>query len=168
MPGKRGMSQLRVGEQRTIWDLGRDDAKGPGGVQEKTAALAIDPGKTNGWAIWTPRIGYNVGQCLPEDVWALLGLAIEHNASAIVYEQFDYRTGQVHADLTPVEVIGVIKEWHRQHCHQWTGNLVRQRPLEAKFFFTDKRLKERGLWEPGKPHSMDALRHLLTFQRSYV
>lgn len=166
MSSKGSMPQLRVGEQRALRGLGRDDAQGTTGVPPKATAIAIDPGGTNGWAIWTPRIGYNVGQCKPEEIWGLLGLAVEHDVDAIVYEGFKYFGDQVHVDLTPVEVIGVIKEWCRQN--KWAGRLVAQRPVDVKFFFHDGRIKERGLWVPGKRHSMDALRHLLHFQRAFV
>lgn len=166
MPGKRSMSGISYGEQGVFRDLGRDDDEGTSKAIEKSQALAIDPGKTTGWAAWTRSTGYVVGEVATDEVWPLLddlGLSV-HN---IVYERFDYRTGQPYADLTPVEVIGVIKEWYRQHRLIWIGKLIKQRPID-KFFFTNERIKERKLWTPGKPHAMDALRHLLYFQKKFV
>lgn len=82
----------------------------------------------------------------------------------MVYESFQFRSGLPKAVLTPVEVIGVVKEWARQK--DWA--LVSQTPAEGKFFFTDDRLKAMQLWKPGKPHAMDALRHLLYFRKEFV
>jgi hypothetical protein len=75
----------------------------------------------------------------------------------IVYETFDLWT--VAADLTPVELIALMKwEWRN-----W-ANLVQQNPSERSVI-TDKRLKDWGLWYPGRKDVNAAMKHLLVWIR---
>lgn len=85
----------------------------------------------------------------------------------LVVERFDYRQGQAKAVLTGVEVIGIIKEWCRQ---KGRGGPTMQQGAQAKHYFTDPRLREAGLWKPGKryTHAMDALRHLLYYRKDWL
>lgn len=49
-----------------------------------------------------------------------------------------------------------------------TGNAlvkISQTPAMAKQTGTNERLKEAGLWFPGSPHALDAMRHLFTYVR---
>lgn len=130
--------------------------------------VALDPGTTTGVACHltsTPLEDGLITQLQQDGVWDFL--KARHNrhgpAMVIVYESFAYRR-LPKAVLTPVEVIGIIKEFGRQY----KVRLVAQTPAQGKFYWTDDKLKARGLWTPGKKHAMDALRHLLTYEKVYV
>lgn len=121
--------------------------------------LWLDPGKTTGWARFSSRdsLPWKWGQVRQEHVWPLLETwSLYKEDLHIGYESFKLRYGR-YPDLSPVEVIGVIKEWARQkHIPIST-----QSPSEVMGFWTNERLKGMGLYQPGKPHAMDAMRHLL-------
>ena len=114
--------------------------------------LAFDPGGTTGWACSQNQHG----QLEPWEVWTFLTY---HRPLHLVVESF-LRAVSPNRDLTPVKVIGVIEEWARQNEIPITF----QTPSQAKHFFTDERLKERGVYYKGEQHARDAARHLLYFQ----
>lgn len=66
--------------------------------------------------------------------------------------------------LSPVRLTSIIR------FNLWQlGSLdtvVMQQPSSAKTSVTDKRLKDWGLWMPGKPHANDAMRHLVLALRT--
>lgn len=124
--------------------------------------ICLDPGLTTGYVIEHPLGSMAHGQCKPDAVWDLLDSVNPpfHNL-IIVYESFQYRRQQLNAVLTPVEVIGVIKEYHRQHI---STDLYDQTPAQAKHYWTDERLVKLGLWFKGQQHARDAARHLLYYK----
>lgn len=91
----------------------------------------------------------------PEHVWRTLD---NMKADAIVMERF-IAYPRPKMDLTPVEVIGVIKEW----CRQRDASLIQQTASQVKAFYTDDRLKNEGRFEKGMPHANDAMRHLMYY-----
>ncbi len=125
--------------------------------------LALDPGKTTGWASYSPEdAAYLRGEVQPDEIWKLLEdthATINETITKLIVERFVHRS-KFKVDLTPVEVIGVVKEWARQT----ETMIIWQQPSQAKHFFTNDRLKERGVYLAGKPHANDALRHLLYYQ----
>lgn len=128
--------------------------------------LTLDPGGTTGWAAWRPvTCKYNVGQLPPDKIWGMLEQAkhVYELEGPIIFESFHHRQGLPRADYTPVEVIGVVKEWARQN--EW--QIVTQTP-SMKQYFTDDVLKKANLWTAGKPHAMDALRHLLYYRGAFT
>lgn len=122
--------------------------------------LALDPGGTTGHASYFPEEdpAFVVGQVQPDQLWEFLQLSLQFKMKLIICESFNYRP-KAWADLTPVECIGVIKEFAR-HTEIPT---IFQTPEQGKHFFTDDRLKERKLYRKKMPHANDALRHLLYF-----
>jgi hypothetical protein len=56
-----------------------------------------------------------------------------------------------------MEVIGVLKFLARRSSAQ----LQMQTPAAAKRFCSDAQLRKIGLWQPGKDHARDAIRHLI-------
>lgn len=119
--------------------------------------LAFDPGKTTGWAALDEKVeltsGIRTGQIPAEMAWDMMH---ETMPRLIVCETFTHRmVGNV--DYTPAEVIGVVKLYSRLELTP----VLWQSPAQAKHFFTNDRLKERGFYVPAQPHGMDALRHLL-------
>lgn len=129
--------------------------------------LTFDPGGTTGWACFRPVTNkYNTGQASPDKIWSILEQAkhVYDLEGPIIFERFDFRQGMPKIDFRPIKVIGVIEEWTRQN--DWP--LVLQSPAEGKSYFTDNVLKNSNLWIPGKPHAMDALRHLLYFRQAFT
>jgi hypothetical protein len=130
-----------------------------------TFILALDPGKTVGWARFEKpnnRDGYKSGEVSSDRLWVLLEsikLKAPLKELVLIVEQFTLRR-LPKIDLSAVEAIGVIKEWCRQNNYtqvRW------QTPAQAKHFWTDSRLKKFKVYRPGKPHAMDAMRHLMYF-----
>lgn len=118
--------------------------------------IAFDPGYTTGVAFYDSKeivleevVGHDV-------IWDMLN---ELNPDAIVYEKFFYQRRDK-VDLTPVEIIGVIKLF----ASIIDVTCVGQSAQQAKRFWTDSKIKKLDLWAPGHPHAMDALRHLLYFR----
>jgi hypothetical protein len=130
---------------------------------DSSLIVALDPGKITGWALWEHG-EYSVGQLEQHEVWDWLDKGFRFTDVLVVYEEFRVREDTNRADLTGVEVIGVIKEWERQRGIK----LKDQHSSQAKHYFTDKRLKDAGLWVKGKPHAMDALRHLCYFRKDML
>lgn len=134
----------------------------------------FDPGVTVGWASFqkpNDRDGYQSGQFDHETQWSQLDmihnyrLGLTHTSSGIDllgYEEFQYRNGLSRADLTPVENIGVIKEWAKQN-KVTTYSQVPGQAVGKNAFFNDERLKVLGLHKPGMKHANDAMRHLLYY-----
>jgi hypothetical protein len=126
--------------------------------------LAFDPGITTGYAV-----GYldvekgllTIGasqEKFSHDV--LLQYLIDTKPNLIIYEKFEYRNrARPGLELFSRELIGIIKLYYAYNSFSTT--LVEQTPAQAMGYFTDKKLKELEIYQPGKPHAMDALRHLL-------
>jgi hypothetical protein len=118
--------------------------------------IAFDPGVTTGIVLYSED-EYTLAEVVGlRSVWDILH---EVEPQTIIFEKFFYQRRDK-VDLTPVEVIGVI----RLYAHLTNTLLWGQSPQEAKRFWTDDKIKRMGLWEPGKRHATDALRHILHFQ----
>lgn len=120
--------------------------------------LSFDPGGTTGWCLYGPGNETGVGQLeTPQHHQELWELLEQTNPGTIVYEEFYNQTTA--AELISKEYIGVLK----LYAQQFVCRIVGQSPSQGKHFWTDSKIKELGLWVPGKPHAMDALRHMLYF-----
>ncbi|MCA1799973.1 MAG: hypothetical protein LC650_01585 [Actinobacteria bacterium] len=122
--------------------------------------VAFDPGGTTGVAelhVDYRIVSYNIEGEVTE-LWYLLDSLMPET---VVYERFDYRPHQPNADLTPVELIGVIKLYGVLNQIQ----LVPQTQLKGhRGFWTDDKLKALDLYNTGeKGHSNDAVRQLLYY-----
>lgn len=124
--------------------------------------VAFDPGFTTGVAFYNEWAEPD-GPYWTSEVAGLKALwNIIHEEAPydrVVYESFLYQRRDK-VDLRPVEAIGVI----RLYCILSDIIPVAQTPAHGKRFWTDDKIKKIGLWEPGKVHAMDALRHLLYYQ----
>lgn len=125
-----------------------------------TKLLAIDPGLTCGYAIFDTDPDpddppYEAAQCMDHQVYWLLNA---HEPDVVICERFSLRQAKP-TDLTPVEVIGVVKDW----CYRTETELVMQTASQAKHFWTNGRLKTQGIYLRGKGHANDAMRHLLYY-----
>lgn len=77
----------------------------------------------------------------------------------IIIEDFEFRKGaRGGLELFPVKLIGLVE----LYCY--TDNrpkLFIQKASTGKAYYTDQTLKQLNLYVRGKPHAMDASRHLL-------
>lgn len=136
------------------------------------SVLGVDPGDTTGWAVVrtstesaadVPEVvacgqisGIPVKQALElADTLSFYGFH-EPGRLGLVIEDFQVRTMSVR--LSPVQVgyalLGVLAERFGSAVQP-----VWQMPSMAKTTATDDRLKRWGLWQSGKPHANDAIRH---------
>lgn len=126
-------------------------------------ALALDPGATTGYCVaylnenklWVAPMErkFTLGE-----LYDFLGWFKPYDAY-VIYEDFTYRNAsRMGLDLTPVKMIGVIELIGEQHG---IGGLCKQTAAQGKGFFTDKRLKDMGVYKIGCNHGRDATRHLL-------
>lgn len=126
--------------------------------------MAFDPGATTGVCELDMKTydirSYNIDQ---EDVHVIVWEWIHMvEPTCIIYERFDYRPHQKTADLTPVEVIGVLKLYAQLRP---VVDLVPQQQLKGnRGFWTDDKLKNIGLYHSGEHgHSNDAVRQMLYY-----
>ena len=121
--------------------------------------IALDPGVTTGVALYTdwPKKHVHIKtEQLLFDHNELYEWLWDNHPTEIVYESFIYqRRNKV--ELYPVEVIGVIKLFAQKN----EVPIFVQSASQAKGFITNDKIKKLNLWEPGRVHGMDALRHLL-------
>jgi len=139
--------------------------------------LSLDPGATTGWCLFVkgaPGERYHTGQVSQDKIWSLLvssrlaqivgGGQHDHNYDpdlTIICESFQHRQ-LPKVDLTPVEVIGVVKEWARQN----NVEIVWQTAAQGKAFWDDNRLANLDLLRRPKTtwrHANDAMRHMLWY-----
>jgi len=146
--------------------------------------IAIDPGGTTGIAHWMPAAhdkldGFWDREEIPgcDDDQALaflfsrLRLIISRTEPFttiprihFLYESFDFRMSERHRDkidYTAAEVIGAIRHWGLGCSHI---KFIRAGAGLGKGFWSDDKIKQAGLWVPGKRHAMDATRHLLRYR----
>lgn len=139
---------------------------------------AVDPGGTSGWGlVWVPwevlldgriplheHVSWDCGEFSgDEDKQAtqLISLIQEFPEAAWVFEDFHIRTTAV--ELSPVRITAKVQ------FGLYTLGLPRirffQNPDLAMTTVTDIRQKRWGLWEKGKEHGRDGIKHALTFAR---
>jgi hypothetical protein len=150
--------------------------------------FGVDPGGTTGWAVlWVPTVNllsrevtlledveFDCGEWSGPDDKQAEAFSIEvqtmRSNSPIIFEDFILRTFRQDRDLlAPVRVTAKM-EFALYRLRDDLGvpkayPVLKQQPSMAKSTATDDRLKDWGLWEPGKPHARDAIRHAVTFLR---
>lgn len=127
------------------------------------AVLALDPGKTTGWAQFIlDGQSYQCGQTTFTETCAM----IEEQTGGwgdrllLVSESFIINMATVKNTQAPwsLELIGVARYFAMTRCHR---DLALQMPSSAKGFASDDRLRKLGWYVPGQGHAMDAARHLI-------
>ena len=129
-----------------------------------TMLLALDPGKTTGWSIWSfekekPLKLIDLGQT-EGGVDGYLSQWWDKKTwcEVIVSEQFVLDGRTPNPDITPLKIEGVLMAYVKQ----FGGKLVFQRNNFKKHVSNDM-LKQHELYHPGKPHAMDSIRHALAW-----
>lgn len=131
-------------------------------------ALALDPGRTTGFAIasFGSRTVLSCGQLelSPRGLWAFLEQYLPDDIEChVICESFEFRQGkQLGVDLYPCELIGVLK-LHRTLRIDMSNQLYFQPAYVQgkKAYFSDKLLKEMGIYDRRVEHGRSALKHLL-------
>lgn len=124
--------------------------------------LALDPGKTTGWATWSAEGVFESGQMDYDETCSLLyevaGDAQPHGID-IVSEAFiiTVNTAKNTQASWSLELIGVARSVSRRWCGQ---DIFLQQPAAAKRMMSDDMLKVLDWYKPGKGHANDAARHL--------
>lgn len=128
-------------------------------VTDQHLILAIDPGKTDGFAMCGPEPEHNAAFEYSGNYDGFLEKLNVVYPDVIVYESFDHRQKDK-VEMISAEHIGLIK-WFAERRNV---PIFEQTPSYGKAFFDNDKLKKLGLYIPGKPHAMDARRHLLQFK----
>ncbi len=130
--------------------------------------LSLDPGGTTGYALWDVaddgsyvakvREGQIAGSLkgFLDFHWDVLE---DYPIDKIICESFTLREGVHGADLSPVYIIGALEALYP------TTEVIYQEP-KIKPLVTDARLVRLEMYEPGKPHRNDAVRHLVIYLRN--
>jgi hypothetical protein len=133
----------------------------------KPYVIAVDPGGMCGWAMaHFPEDHFRpeyvaAGQSPADEFMDWAADNIGENCLVIV-EKFTItaRTAQLSMEgiHMTMDVIGVMRFLSRRAGAEYDNG---QTPSAAKRFMNDAQLKKVGLWQPGKDHARDAIRHLL-------
>lgn len=140
------------------------------GFRCKMLIIALDPGITTGYVIAriddSNKLYVSCGEAVlnHRQFWDLL---LDVKPTHIICESFEYRSrARDNLELYSREIIGITKLYT-----SFDGTkLHMQTAAQGKGFFTDDQLRRMGLYEKGKKHGRDALRHFLhwfTFQAGY-
>lgn len=126
----------------------------------KILAAALDPGRTTGFALAEKASNTSIilryGQAELSH-YELLARLEEWRPAYLICESFEYRRYRTGVDLTPIELIGVVKLW----TQIYDAPLTLQSAAKGKNYWTDVKLKNFGYYVAGIPHGRDACRHLL-------
>lgn len=121
--------------------------------------LAVDPGLRSGWACWSGG-DFQTGICDPMELLDFCSERMGYQPDLLACEAYKItaRTAKLSAQNWSLELIGAL----RWMCHRSSVPFVLQTPAEAKSFVPDQRLRDLGMWTPGKEdHARDATRHLV-------
>lgn len=130
-----------------------------------TYGYGLDPGKTTGvalgyWDDTTPLTIKRTWQ-ISNGLDGFLEWARDFDGDVagdvFVCEDFILRPGVPNADITPAFIIGAVKALGL--------NPVMQAP-SLKSLAPDSTLKANDYWVKGQPHAVDAIRHLLVYNRA--
>lgn len=123
-------------------------------------AVAFDPGLTTGAAVGTLTDGRMYVRASQHKfdhlmLWQQLELL---KPDYVISEDFEFRRNSKEGlILYPLELIGVMEIWTALNRKSFT----RQKASQGKSYYNNDVLTRDGLYIRGKPHAMDATRHLL-------
>lgn len=130
-------------------------------------ALSLDPGGTTGYAIVSFEPDFPMKIIRSGQIKNSLRGFLDFHWDVLESEQFDFiicenfelREGIYGADLSPVYIIGALEALYP------VIPIIYQAPYQ-KPLVDDDRLKRLGIYEPGKPHRNDAVRHMAIYLRN--
>lgn len=135
-----------------------------GRLMTRPYVLAVDPGKTSGWAYWYDGAIIATGEdefidlLTRTDMWIE---AIARGQGVIVCERYIINKGTLEKSRQywSLEIIGAL----RYLCLKHDVEFVLQSPSDAKAFSDNEKLRRMDWYVRGKQHANDALRHLLLY-----
>lgn len=129
-------------------------------------ALAIDPGGTTGFCEATKtdkklELWSYQKKLTPMEFRILLESDyLYKRIDYVICESFEFRkAARAGLDLTPAHLIGVTMAYVEESA------LFMQTAATGKGYFSDDKLKQLGIYLKGRPHAMDAARHLLQWYK---
>jgi len=132
-------------------------------LRAPSSLLCFDPGNTTGYAYFQGTELVEADQVITDDIPTgtdrYKDLLTYYKPEVVVaedYRIYSWRDKQ-HAwsELHTPKLVGILES----QCYTDFIPLVKQTAHAAKSFCTDKRLQEWGMWEKGKKHARDAIRH---------
>lgn len=120
---------------------------------------ACDPGKCSGWAHLTVENGevsfflagqtdhFELGDMLRNSKW------MDTMETVFICESYKQNCKMTQAPWS-LETIGLVRYW----AHYYSIEFYLVNPSEHKSLIKDEVIKRAGLWIPGLPHGMDAIR----------
>lgn len=128
--------------------------------------LALDPGETTGWALFSTLNGQVSMECGQIKTWPMtdcvqsLTKLLDYAAPKFImhesYRIYDWKTeNHSWSGVPTIHVIGCLETLCIQRSIPWDTQSAGQ----AKNFCTDEKLKSWGVYEVGKKHARDAIRH---------
>ncbi len=126
------------------------------------ALLCLDPGETIGWALFTDGQLSAAGQeriARMVDLEHLLDRAAPQGAERLIIESYRVYPWQLErhsfSDVPTLRYIGALQ----MLAEQRQVPITLQAAAVAKEFASDSRLKGWGLYQKGRRHANDAIRH---------
>lgn len=131
---------------------------------------AFDPGETTGWchlSVFDGEVGVfncdqgdhnQIGNMLFDNPALKAAVTKPQIETTFVVEKF-VMNSKIAQSPWSLETTGLI----RYFGNQYHVPLVFQTPSQAKNLITNDVIKNAGLYVPGKPHAMDAVRHALLY-----
>lgn len=132
-----------------------------------TAILCLDPGGTTGWAFVhytdTEEPFVSISGQISGGLVGFLHWykKVGFGWQETVCESFILRPGVHGADITPAYIIGALEALQFNN----KSKMTQQAPSQKKLC-DDDALKRLGLYQPGKPHTNDAIRHGIIYLRN--
>lgn len=120
--------------------------------------IGIDPGETNGLAVWDGTIRFDLsGQLTRKELSEFMSFYCS-DIRHVQIEKFTItgHTTKTKVNYAPLYTIG--EAMYFAHCCEYPIEL--STPAQVKTRFSDSALKKAGWYIPGKGHCMDAMRHL--------
>lgn len=142
---------------------------------DEYAILTLDPGGTTAWLFANGKQMFTTGEFGPQEHHVELDMFLHYASDlakregvqlVVVCEPFEYRKSDEHREkieYISAEYIGIVKCF----CRGSGITYVEQQASVAKQFFTDKVLRDLGVWVSGSKHRRDAIRHYL-YYRTFV
>jgi len=124
--------------------------------------LALDPGETTGWALFSDGKLEICGQISSSGTQGLVDVTnfvMEVQPRLVIcegYKVYDWKRDQhVWSDLYTVRLIGAIEVTCAKMCIPVRFQMAQT----GKSFCSDAKLKAWGYWQVGERHARDAIRH---------
>lgn len=132
-----------------------------------TVILGLDPGESTGWSLWEyddETAPVHLAHGIISDGllgfihWWMKGLGPALPLwGTVVCESFHLDGRTDFPNVTPLRIEGALAVlWPETHFQ----------PNTMKLHLSDRKMKELGLWWPGKGHDRDSMRHVFAYLKA--